>query len=110
MDTQQNTPWGASCSKYALINKLFITSRGADLRVKIVFKLRDKPMNINQLAKELNVDYKTIKFHLTLLKKYNIVNNTGDKYGSVYYLVDEFYNHWNEFINMLKVNKGSFND
>ena len=65
---------------------LFVRTRGAANRIKIVSLLRDNPSNKNQLANELGVDYKGIGLHLTTLEKNNIVNKIGSKYGATYFV------------------------
>ena len=92
---------GESCSKVAIVNWLFVRSRGADVRLMILRKLRESPMNINQLSKELNLDYKTVKHHLTVLSKYGFVSRVENRYGSPYYLTDEVFKHWDELIKFI---------
>ena len=90
-----------SCSRFSTVVWLFVNSRGAEVRFRIIERLRERPMNINQLARELNVDYKTIKYHLMVLKKYGFVNRISGNYGSPYYLSDEVFKHWNELIQIV---------
>jgi predicted transcriptional regulator len=92
---------GESCSRVAVVNRLFIRSRGADVRLMILEKLRESPMNISQLSKELNLDYKTVKHHITVLGKYGFVNRLENRYGSPYYLTDEVFKHWDELIKLI---------
>lgn len=42
---------------------LITGKKGGINRVKIIKKINEKPCNANQLAGELNLDYKTIKHH-----------------------------------------------
>jgi len=39
---------------------VFTGTRGGLNRLKIISKLKEKPLNINQLAKEFGLDYKAI--------------------------------------------------
>ncbi len=91
----------------SLLSYLFTGTRGGDNRIKIMVLLTEKPLNINQLSKELGLDYKAIKFHIEVLEKNNMVEHTGEKYGVAYFLstfleynidafneiVAEFYRH-----------------
>ncbi|MGC8569713.1 ArsR/SmtB family transcription factor [Caldivirga sp.] len=43
-------------------------SRGGLMRYKILKTLRERPMNPNQLAKYLNVNYRTVIYHLEILE------------------------------------------
>jgi len=63
---------------------LFVGSRGAANRIRIMSTLRKMPRNRNQLATELDLDYKNIQHHLKVLEKNNLVRKIGNHYGVVY--------------------------
>ena len=63
-------------------------SRGGRNRVRIIRALHDKPMNANQLATSLDLDYKTIRHHLAKLEENDVVTSMGDEYGKTYFLTD----------------------
>jgi len=65
---------------------LFVRTRGAANRIKIVSLLRDNPSNKNQLSVDLDLDYKGVELHLNTLEKNNIVNKVGSKYGATYFV------------------------
>jgi len=65
---------------------LFAGSRGGLNRIKIVSILKETPLNANQLAKELGLDYKAIQHHIRVLEKNNIVAKAGEKYGVTYFI------------------------
>ncbi len=46
---------------------LFVGSRGAANRIRIMSVLRNRPRNRNQLATELDLDYKNIQHHIKIL-------------------------------------------
>ena len=48
---------------------LFAGSKGGNNRLKIIDLLKEHPYNINQLADVLDLDYKSIQHHITVLKK-----------------------------------------
>ena len=48
---------------------IFAGSRGGLNRLKIISKLIENPLNTNQLAKKLELDYKAIKHHIRVLEK-----------------------------------------
>ena len=81
-----------------LIWYLFVGTRGGETRAKIVTSIKKKPMNANQLATSLKLDYKTIQHHLKILTENNILTaiNKG-KYGAVYFVSDDLQRTWNEF-------------
>ena len=63
-------------------------ARGGRNRFRIIRTLENEPMNANQLASELDLDYKTIRHHLDLLVENDVVEPVGDGYGDVYFLTE----------------------
>jgi len=72
---------------------LFVGSRGATNRIRIISVLRNMPRNRNQLSIELDLDYKNIQHHLKVLEKNNLVRKIGNHYGIVYCVSPLFENH-----------------
>ena len=62
-------------------------TKGGQTRGKIIDLLKKNPCNANKIAEILKLDYKTIRHHLEVLEKNNIVIaiNKGN-YGAVYFL------------------------
>ena len=70
-----------------LIWYLFAATRGGNMRAKIIDSLIKKPRNANQLAKDLEVDYKTIRHHLrALYENRMIVVVNKEAYGATYFI------------------------
>jgi len=69
---------------------LFVGSRGATNRIRIMSVLRKRPRNKNQLSTELGMDYKGIQHHIKILEKNNLVKKTGHQYGMTYYVSELF--------------------
>lgn len=63
-------------------------SRGGRNRFRILRTLEREPMNANQLASNLDLDYKTVRHHLDLLEENDVIERVGDGYGDVYFLTD----------------------
>ncbi len=62
-------------------------TKGGINRARITNMLHDRPYNANQLAKKLDLDYKTIRHHLKVMEDNNIITSSGgEKYGEVYFL------------------------
>ncbi len=61
-------------------------ARGGENRARIINCLNERPMNLNQLAEFLQVDYRTITHHIRVLKANSLVVSQGEKYGAVYFL------------------------
>ena len=74
--------------KYVL-GWLIAGTRGGVMRGRIIMALREAPMNANQLANLLGVDYRTIRHHLEVLEKNKIITSVGDKYAVTYFLHPE---------------------
>ncbi len=61
-------------------------TRGGANRAKILNVIRDKPRNANQIAKELNLDHKTIAHHVKILSKNDLIEKAQKDYGAEYQL------------------------
>ena len=68
---------------------LIAGTKGGVTRGKIIELLRKSPSNANKIAEILKLDYKTVRHHLGVLEKNNIITavNKGN-YGAVYFLSD----------------------
>lgn len=63
---------------------LIAGSSGGLNRGRIIHALNERPYNANQLTKKLNLDYKTVRHHIEILDKNNLITSTGSKYGKMY--------------------------
>lgn len=77
----------------------FAGTRGGDNRIKILDLIIKKPLNINKISEELQLDYKTIQHHIRILEKSNLITKMGDKYGILYFIsnyleknIESYYN------------------
>jgi DNA-binding transcriptional ArsR family regulator len=87
-----------------LLGWLIAGTRGGPTRAKIIEALKETPQNANQLATALNMDYKTIRHHLSVLEKNRIITSVGDKYGATYFLsqvMEENYALFEEILNKM---------
>ncbi|MDA4118203.1 MAG: winged helix-turn-helix domain-containing protein [Thaumarchaeota archaeon] len=67
--------------------------RGGENRARIIQSIRDRPSNMNQLAKELGLQYKAVQHHVIILVKESLLVSSGEKYGVVYMLNPWFEQH-----------------
>lgn len=78
---------------------VFAGSRGGMNRLKMVKILRERPLNANQLAKEMGLDYKAVTHHVGVLEKNNMLSRVGEKYNVTFFVS-----------NFLEANMDSFDD
>ena len=66
---------------------LIAGTKGGETRGKIIELIDKNPSNANKIAEILKLDYKTVRHHLEVLEKNNIITavNKGN-YGAVYFL------------------------
>ncbi len=77
-------------------------TRGGKNRVRILQALDERPRNANQLAEDLDLDYKTVRHHLGVLEDNNIVRDSGDDYGAIYLPTDQARVHWETIENIIE--------
>jgi len=71
--------------------------RGGENRARIIWSLRSKPSNINQLATELDLQYKAVQHHIRILVGSSLLAPSGQGYGAVYLLTQWFEHHFQQF-------------
>jgi DNA-binding transcriptional ArsR family regulator len=69
-------------------------TRGGTNRARILTALRERPRNANQLAEDLDLDYKTVRHHLDVLTDNGVLESSGDDYGAVYLLTNRAEHNW----------------
>ena len=55
------------------------------MRARIMSLLLRRPLNANQLAQKLRVDYKTVRHHLEVLAENRWVQERTGKYGEMFF-------------------------
>lgn len=77
---------------------LLAGTRGGLNRARILRSLRDRPLNANDLAGRLHLDYKTVRHHLDVLHENDCVMTLGNEgYGLLYTLSPRLQNHFDDF-------------
>jgi two-component system cell cycle sensor histidine kinase/response regulator CckA len=69
-----------------LLTYLIEGTRGGKTRAFILRHLTERSYNANQLAKALNMDYKTVRHHLKVLLKKGIITRGHDEYYGLYFI------------------------
>lgn len=81
---------------------LLTATRGGTNRARIIRALSERPKNANQLAEELDVNYRTIRHHLGMLEDHDVVESGGENYAKLYFLTDRFEQHRETFERILE--------
>ncbi len=61
-------------------------SRGGATRLRILLMLEKRPSNINEISRNLSMDYKTIQHHMRVMERSNLIASSGKRYGNAYML------------------------
>jgi DNA-binding transcriptional ArsR family regulator len=76
------------------LQEVLASTQGGPNRARILRALDERPRNANQLADALDLDYKTVRHHLEVLREKNIVQRSGDDYGAIYLPTDRVRHYW----------------
>ncbi len=69
------------------------TSGGGN-RLRLLRALRERPRNANQLADALELDYTTVRHHLSVLVEHDLITKTGETYGVIYQVCTPVIENW----------------
>ena len=72
-------------------------TRGGLNRARIIKALSDSPMNAHQLSQTLELDYSTIRHHIEVMEKNELVTSIGSGYGMAYLLSEALIEHYSVF-------------
>lgn len=86
--------WVSGGPMEAVLWYVLTGTRGGKNRVRILQAIDEQPLNANQLAEELDLDYTTIRHHLAVLVDNGVVQQGGEGYGAVYLPTDRARDHW----------------
>lgn len=78
-----------------VLRYLLAGTRGGEMRARILLLIKEEPRNANRLAQDLAVDYTTVKHHLRVLLKHDVVTAEGG-YSALYFLTDETRDSWDD--------------
>lgn len=84
---------------------IFAGMRGGPTRIKIVDLILKRPFNMNQIGKELGLDYKTVQHHIKILMEHRIINSEDKKYGTMFFpsvFLEQYLNIFKEIRDKLK--------
>ena len=77
--------------------------KGGKTTIDIIDMILEKPCSRTQLSKELNVDYKTVTYHLKIVCKYNYISK--EKFERTYFYApsEKLLNNINEYYHIRKL-------
>ncbi|HET7324436.1 MAG TPA: winged helix-turn-helix domain-containing protein [Halococcus sp.] len=77
-----------------VVHDVLCDRSGGPNRRRILCTLEERPRNTHQLARALDLNYKTVNHHLSILLDENLVRKSGEQYGAVYLPTDHARHHW----------------
>lgn len=86
----------------AILWYILTGTQGGENRVRILQAIEKQPQNANKLAEELELDYKTVRYHLDVLVENEIVVRSGDEYGAIYLPSSQVRHHWETVENIVQ--------
>jgi DNA-binding transcriptional ArsR family regulator len=90
--------YGMSSAVRRILWWVITGNRGGANRARIILTIKNQPLNANQLAQRLGMDYKTVRHHLSVLLKNRLILEVGEGYGSLYFLSPELEQNYEEFV------------
>lgn len=84
-----------------LLYWLIAGSEGGLNRARILLVLKECPQNSNQLSEALALNYKTVRHHLDVLEKNDLVVTTGQRYGKMYFISPMLERQWSDLEEIL---------
>jgi DNA-binding transcriptional ArsR family regulator len=85
-----------------LLGWLIAGTKGGLTRARIIRVLKEIPQNANQLAISLKMDYSTIRHHLKILQKMQIIISSDEGYGTTYFLSRKMEVNYHLFEDMIE--------
>jgi len=81
-------------------------TKGGATRGRIILALKERPQNANQLTNLLELDRKTVLYHLNLLTDNKLLTTAGKRYGLMYFLSPELESSFKLFLDIWSKIKG----
>lgn len=77
---------------------LIAGSKGGINRARIIQLLHERPYNANQITRSLHLDYKTVRHHLDVMRKHQVITLMDEEYGAMYFLTEQMEAKYDDFM------------
>jgi len=76
-----------------VFSAVFTGMGGRYTRMRIICAITENPMNMFELSKKLELDYKTVKHSIKVLEKNSLITRDGEGYGDTFFPADKILLH-----------------